>query len=244
MTLTAPCDSWTSQESFPFLTPPQPIESGTAPRRAPVARIPVQDEGGAACELLAPLRKARPVASTAHVWAVKRDTMWGRARQVHHSLPESGPNNYLFTTFFLGELPVVWQLPQMDEAQAILDRALERYRRPNGYEGDLVDTAGQLMEHGTAAWPCLRALAKQRVPECEFFVHAIVAARGVPPREKTAALLDLAANRSLNTRSRLLEYIDDLPTAMLNVVLRQLCDAGQPDDDATDRARELAARRQ
>src|SRR5438105_2428692 len=54
-------------------------------------------------------------------------------------------------------------------AWKVLSEAIERYRRPDGYEGDLVEAAWQLEQVGEDAWPVLRWLAYAGIPECEYF---------------------------------------------------------------------------
>src|SRR5437773_2595916 len=64
-------------------------------------------------------------------------------------------------------------------ARQTLRAALERYRRPDGYEGYLVESAWQLEQMGREAWPVLRELLLAGAPECEYFLGAVVRLEGV-----------------------------------------------------------------
>jgi hypothetical protein len=123
-------------------------------------------------------------------------------------------------------------------AKHILGQALAMYRRPDGYEGYLVEAAWRLEHMGLDAWPALSALATENVPECEFLLGAMVRLNGVSDQERRWALLAAARNPDANTRSRLLELLHELPDNLRAEVLRTLAASRRPDDDVTDRARE------
>jgi hypothetical protein len=129
-------------------------------------------------------------------------------------------------------------------ARTILKNALERYRRADGYEGHLVEAAWQLELMGREAWPALSELASARVPECEFFLDAMIRTGGVPPQDRRRAFLAAAKNPDANTRSRLLELLDDLAGDLRNDVLLALASPDLPEDDVTDRARGMLESRQ
>src|SRR5258707_1166048 len=99
--------------------------------------------------------------------------------------------------------PSVPPLPEKPTATAragqILRDALERYRRPDGYEGDLVEAAWQLEQIGREAWPVLRELASASVPECEYFLATMVRLQGVPAGERRQVLLAGARNPDANS---------------------------------------------
>src|SRR5207248_1587918 len=80
-------------------------------------------------------------------------------------------------------------LATLDQAAAgpILSDALERYRRPDGYEGYLVEAAWKLEQIGSEAWPVLRDLVFSETPECEYFLGAVVRLEGVPPQHRLTA---------------------------------------------------------
>jgi hypothetical protein len=124
-------------------------------------------------------------------------------------------------------------------AREILRTALEHYRRPDGYEGYLVEAAWQLEQIGLDAWPVLRDLVVTGMPESEFFLGAVVRLEGVAARDRLAALLAAATNPDANVRSRLLELVEEMPGDMPKRVLRELAAGDRPDDSATDRAREV-----
>ncbi len=126
-------------------------------------------------------------------------------------------------------------------AERALRDALERYRRPDGYEGHLVEAAWQLERMGREAWPALRDLLLAGPPECEYFLGAAVRLEGVAPQDRLPALLAAARNPDANVRSRLLELLDEMRADQRLEVLRELTDEGRPDDDVTDRAREVGA---
>jgi hypothetical protein len=126
--------------------------------------------------------------------------------------------------------------------EQIVRDALERYRRPDGYEGYLVEAAWQLEQIGREAWPVLRELILAGAQECEYFLAAVVRLEGVPPEQRLTALLAAARNPDANVRSRLLELLEEMP-GDLRGVLRELAAKDRPDDGVTDRAREAEAER-
>jgi hypothetical protein len=124
------------------------------------------------------------------------------------------------------------------EAKRILRHALQRYSRPDGYEGYLVEAAWQLEQMGQDAWPVLRDLVLEGASEVEYFLAAVVRLDGVAPQRRLTALLAAARNPDANVRSRLLELLEEMPAELRGVVLRELSAEGRPDDGVTDRARE------
>ena len=131
------------------------------------------------------------------------------------------------------------------EIAGILRAAIEKYRSPNGYEGHLLEAAVLLETFGQEAWPVLENLAQSGVAECEYFVAAIVRLRAVEASEKRSALLALARNSDPNTRSRLLELLDELPREFRKEILRVLSSASPTclPDEVTERAGEALALR-
>jgi hypothetical protein len=123
-------------------------------------------------------------------------------------------------------------------AKLIIDRALESYRRPTGYEGSLVEAAWQLEEIGPPSWPVLRELLRSMGTECEYFLAAVVRLEGIAPQYRLSALLDAARNPDANVRSRLLELLDEMSGDVREQVLRELTAIDRPDDSVTDQARE------
>jgi hypothetical protein len=123
------------------------------------------------------------------------------------------------------------------KAEEILREAIERYRRPDGYEGYLVEAAWQLEQIGSDAWPALRELVMAGIHECEYFLGTVVRLQGVPPHDRLTVLLAAARNRDANVRSRLLELLDEIPLAMRRDVLGELTAVGSPDDTVADRLR-------
>jgi hypothetical protein len=101
----------------------------------------------------------------------------------------------------------------------------------------LVEAAWQLDQIGKDAWPALSELAFSRLPECEFFLGAMVRIGGVPSEDRRSVLLDAATNRDANVRSRLLELLGELSHDLSREVLQRLASPGQPEDSVTDRAR-------
>jgi hypothetical protein len=116
------------------------------------------------------------------------------------------------------------------KAEEILREAIERYRRPDGYEGYLVEAAWQLEQIGSDAWPALRELVMAGIHECEYFLGTVVRLQGVPPHDRLTVLLAAARNRDANVRSRLLELLDEIPLAMRRDVLGELTAVGSPDE--------------
>jgi hypothetical protein len=123
-------------------------------------------------------------------------------------------------------------------AARTLRSALERYRRPDGYEGHLVEAAWQLEQMGQGAWPVLRDLILAGAQECEYFLGAVVRLEGVAPKDCSLTLLAAARNPDANVRSRLLELLKEMPGDLRREVLRELAAESRPDDNVTDRARE------
>jgi hypothetical protein len=123
-------------------------------------------------------------------------------------------------------------------ARQILRAALERYQRPDGYEGYLVEAAWQLEQMGREAWPVLRDLLLAASQECEYFLGTVVRLEGVAPQERLTALLAAARNPDANVRSRLLELLEEMPGELRGEVLRELTAERRPDDSVTQRARE------
>jgi hypothetical protein len=134
------------------------------------------------------------------------------------------------------------------EAGTVLARALRQYRRPDGYEGYLVDVAEQLAGMGASSWAALQSLARIRASECEYFVGTIVdlieSSPDISDFEKLSVLADLAKNPSLNTRERMLEVLHRLHPTRQKYALGRLAARVQPDDDVTRDARELLASRE
>src|SRR5205085_9414217 len=95
-----------------------------------------------------------------------------------------------------------WRYWSAAQARRILRDALERYRRPDGYEGHLVEAAWQFEQMGREAWPVLRDLLLAGPPECEYFLGAAVRLEGVTPQDCLPALLAAARNPDANVRSR------------------------------------------
>ncbi len=124
------------------------------------------------------------------------------------------------------------------QAKEILGCALERFRRPDGYEGYLVDAAWELEQLGVAAWHVLRELILSQAQECEYFLGAVVRLEGVAPQERLIILRAAACNPDGNVRSRLLELLEEMPGELRGKVLEDLAGAARPDDGVTDRARE------
>jgi len=142
--------------------------------------------------------------------------------------------------------------PQFDDAQSrdrtaqakeILRCALERFRRPDGYEGYLVDAAWQLEQLGAAAWPVLRELILTEAKECEYFLGAVVRLEGVAPQERLIVLRAAACNPDGNVRSRLLELLEEMSGDLRGKVLQELTVVARPDDSVTDRAWEAVQER-
>jgi hypothetical protein len=125
-----------------------------------------------------------------------------------------------------------------DQARQLLREALDRYRRPDGYEGHLVEAAWQLEQIGQEAWPALRELLLAGPPECEYFLGAAARVKGVAPQDRLTILLAAARNRHANVRNRLLELLWEMPDELRPEVLRELMALERPDDSVTDRARE------
>jgi hypothetical protein len=107
------------------------------------------------------------------------------------------------------------------EAEKIISNALERYRKPDGYEGYLVDAAWQLEQIGSEAMSALEALMHSRAPECEFFLGAVVRMRGVTKQQRLTALVEAAKHPDTNVRSRLMELIDEMPNDMRVAILEE-----------------------
>jgi hypothetical protein len=126
-------------------------------------------------------------------------------------------------------------------AEKIVLDALCAYRRPDGYEGYLVEAAHELKDMGREAWSALMWIARSGIPECEYFVSVIVAMTNISSYERLTALLALARNEDSNTRSRLLEHLWDLSDADRRDVLTTLVESGRPDDAVTERAKEIMA---
>lgn len=124
-------------------------------------------------------------------------------------------------------------------AREILNSALERYRRPDGYEGCLVQAAWEIEQLGCEAWPALSDLVMKGGPECEHFLGAVVRLEDVDPQARRNALLTAARNPHPDVRSRLLELLEEMPDQLRAEVLRELTADGRPDDGVTDRAREV-----
>src|SRR5262249_44487514 len=123
-------------------------------------------------------------------------------------------------------------------ADQILRDALERYRRPDGYEGYLVEAAWQLEQIGWEAWPVLRELVLAEISECEYFLGAVVRLEGVAPQRRLTILLAAARDPDPNVRSGLWELLEARRGALEGGVLGELTAKGRPDDSVRDRARE------
>ena len=124
-------------------------------------------------------------------------------------------------------------------AVRMLRSALERYRRPDGHEGHLVEAAWQIGQMGPEAWPVLRDLILAGGPECEYFLGAAVRLEGIASQDRLTTLLAAARNPDANVRSRLLELLEEMPGFLRAEVLRELMAEARPDDSVTDRAREV-----
>jgi hypothetical protein len=90
-------------------------------------------------------------------------------------------------------------------------------------------TAGLLTDCTTEAWPTLAGLAHSRRPECRYFVEGIAGLKGVCPKERRQALLDLAHNPDPATRWELLEVVDRLAPEDAPAVWRILAGAVETD---------------
>lgn len=121
-------------------------------------------------------------------------------------------------------------------ARQILRDALEQYRRPDGYEGCLVEAAWQLEQIGWEAWPVLQELVLAGLSECEYFLGAVVRLGDVSPQTRCTVLLAAARNPDRNVRSRLLELLDEMPNNLRRNVLQELTAPDRPKDSVTDRA--------
>jgi hypothetical protein len=137
-------------------------------------------------------------------------------------------------------LPLSEELPVTAVARQTLRAVLERYRRPEGYEGYLVEAAWQLEQLGPDAWPVLRDLLLAGAQEGEYFLGAAVRLEDVAPQDRLTGLLAAACNPDANVRSRLLELLEEMPGEVREEVLRELAAESRPDDSVTDRAREAA----
>jgi hypothetical protein len=168
--------------------------------------------------------------------ALGRDAPKGKGQVVHTMVREADREARRF-----GLLD--WDHPALEGrttlAGKILRDALARYRRPDGYEGYLVEAAWQLEQMGWQAWSVLRELVLTRTQEVEYFLGAVVRLEGVGAQQRLTALLAAARNPDANVRSRLLELLEEMPGDLRGVVLRELAAAGRPDDSVTDRAREV-----
>jgi hypothetical protein len=89
--------------------------------------------------------------------------------------------------------------------QAILENALNEYRKPTGYEGVLVEAAGQLEQIGLEAWPVLKEFLLSDAPECEYFLPVAYRLKGIPVQERQSVLQTVVKSKNANTLSRLLE---------------------------------------
>lgn len=113
-------------------------------------------------------------------------------------------------------------------ARKILDEAIQHYRRPDGYEGHLVEAAWRLERIGWEAWPVLRELVLAGSQEGEFFLGAIVRLEGVAPPHRLTVLLAAARNPNANIRGRLLELLEEMPDDLRGAVLQELTAADRP----------------
>ena len=123
-------------------------------------------------------------------------------------------------------------------ARQTLRTALERYRRPDGYEGHLVEAAWQLEQLGREAWPVLRELLLAGAQESEYFLGAVVRLEGIAPQHRLTALLAAARNPDTNVRSRILELLEEVPGRLRGKVLWELSAKHHLDDVVTGAARE------
>jgi HEAT repeat protein len=114
---------------------------------------------------------------------------------------------------------------------------LEQFRR-HGYEARLIAAASLLAEFGSDSWPALRSFAKSGAPECEAFVGVIAGLQGVPQMDRLMTLTDLAKNPDPNTRSRVLEVLEELGLGDIRPVLEALARPEAPEDSAREAARE------
>jgi hypothetical protein len=135
-------------------------------------------------------------------------------------------------------LPLSEELAGTTLAGKILGEALERYRRPDGYEGHLVEAAWRLEQIGWEAWPVLREVVLAGNQECEFFLGVAVRLEDVAPQHRLPLLLAAARNPNANIRSRLLELLEEMPDDLRGEVLRELTAPDRPDDGVTDNARQ------
>jgi hypothetical protein len=140
-----------------------------------------------------------------------------------------------------GEVYTVGKVPSQgcNLAGEVLNRALERYHRPDGYEGSLVDAAWEIEQIGREVWPALWDLVMEGGPECEHFLGTVVRLEGVDPQARLKALLTAARNPDPDVRSRLLELLEEMPAELRAEVLWELTADERPDDGVTDQAREV-----
>lgn len=133
------------------------------------------------------------------------------------------------------------ELDRVGLAKNILAEAIQRYRATEGYEGYLVDAAWQLQQIGKDAWSVLRDTVASSSPESEYFLATIVRMPNIPPNDRIKALRFAAKNCDANVRGRLLELVDEMTENHRSTILHELAAPQRPDDDVTDRARELLA---
>ncbi|MGH7221922.1 MAG: hypothetical protein ACRELF_01710 [Gemmataceae bacterium] len=117
-------------------------------------------------------------------------------------------------------LPLAEEPPGTTMARKILDEAVQNYRRPDGYEGRLVEAAWRLEQIGLEAWPVLREQVVSGIPECEFFLGVVARLEGVVPQQRLAVLQAAARNPNANVSSRLLELLEEMPDNLRGEVLR------------------------
>jgi hypothetical protein len=125
-------------------------------------------------------------------------------------------------------LPLSEELTGTAVARRILGDALERYHRPDGYEGHLVDAAWEIEHIGREAWPVLRELVLAGARESEYFLGAVARLDGIAPQQRSTALLAAARSPDANVRSRLLELLEEMPAELRGELLRELTPTGAP----------------
>jgi hypothetical protein len=72
----------------------------------------------------------------------------------------------------------------------------------------LQETAGLLEHYGAGAWKALDSLARSGLPECQFFVQAILGCEGVPEQSRIEAARHLATNPDTETRWAVVDALE------------------------------------
>jgi len=87
------------------------------------------------------------------------------------------------------------------------------------------------------AWDSLKSIANVGREECELFIAPVVRCPGVSDAERSHALRALASNPSPLVRSRIFEYVSELPREPARMVLDIL--AKDPDSEIKAEAERL-----